>query len=54
MKKIITTGQKASSRRQLIIIDFQNEMVEKYVARKDVEEGVKKGEREVVHQMGFW
>ena len=39
--KFIKTGQKASSRR-LPIIDFQNEIVEMYVAREGVEEGEEK------------
>ena len=39
--KFIKTGQKASSRR-LPIIDFQNEIVEMYVARESVEEGEEK------------
>lgn len=42
MKKFIKTGQRGLPRRQPVI-EFQNKIVEMYVAREGVEEGVERG-----------
>ena len=43
MKTFINTGERAASRRQPLLIDFQNNIVEMYLAREGMESGVEKG-----------